>query len=130
MPGDTAGPREGQWQPGWHTRAAHKLWPGLQDKPCPRDAACGCAPACCMLWGARESRACPPSTWGRQHGQRWQPGDTWGAEEVPGSHPHPSPLPHPHTHTPSHWGSAWVISSIALFISVQQEKRLTVALKE
>jgi len=97
-------------------RAAPALRPGLQDKPCQMAAARRCAPARCVPWGAPERLdplAHPPLGAGSQA----SPG--WPRRSSAATHP-----------SLSHRGSAWVISSIALFISVQQEKRLTVALKE
>lgn len=91
---------------------APALLPGPQDKPRQMASAHGCVPACCMPRGALGRPGSPthsslgPSACGVCSG--------W---DVPCS-------------CPSQQGSAWVISSAALFISVQQERRLTVALKE
>lgn len=81
---------------GTHT-AAPTLWPGLQDKPCRVDAACSCAPACCMPRGALERLdplTHPPfgtgsmgstGSAGSQASPRW-PRRSLVAEEVLGSH--------------------------------------------
>lgn len=103
-------------------KAAPALWPGLQGKPCWMDAACSCAPACCVPWGALERLdplAHPPLGAGSTGSAGSQASPQWPRRSSAATHP-----------SLSHRGSAWVISSIALFISVQQEKRLTVALKE
>lgn len=104
-----------------HT-AAPALQPGFQDKPCQLDAACSPAPACCMPWGALEGPDLLTHPWldtGSVGSAGSQASPQWPRRRSAATHP---PL--------SHQGSAWVISSIALFISVQKERRLMVALKE
>lgn len=127
--GDTAGPREGQWQPGGNPHGCTHAPAGPSGQALPDGC---CLQLCSCLLHALGSlgeagSAHPPSIWHRQHGQHGQcrqPSKSSVAEGVLGGQGGPQQPPLLHR------GSAWVIFSIALFVSVQREKRLMVALKE
>lgn len=99
-------------------------WPGLQNKPGWMNTARGCAPTCCLPWGAPGRPDPLAHTFlalqHKQGGQHGQPGGSVvSGRSLAATRP-----------SLSRQGSAWVISSTALFISVRQERRLTEALKE
>lgn len=99
-------------------------WPGLQNKPGWMNTARGCAPTCCLPWGAPGRPDPLAHTFlALQHKQGGQHGQPGGSVVSGRSSAATRP-------SLSRQGSAWVISSTALFISVRQERRLTEALKE